>query len=49
MTALSDNVPVTCKVPALIVVKPVKVLAPDNSNVPAPDFVKAPESAIIPP
>ena len=36
-------------VPALIVVSPEKVLAPDNTSIPDPAFVKLDDPAIMPP
>ena len=46
---LSERVPETVSVPALIVVSPETVFAPDNTSVPDPDFVKLEDPAIIPP
>ena len=46
---LSERVPETVSVPALIVVSPEKVFAPDNTSTPDPDFVKLEDPAIIPP
>jgi hypothetical protein len=37
-----------CRVPALIVVLPLKVLSPSRMTVPLPSFVTAPEPEITP-
>ena len=46
-SAPSEPEPDTVSVPAEIVVIPLYVLAPDNVNVPTPDFVKVPEPVVI--
>ena len=46
-SARSEPEPDTVSVPAEIVVLPVYVLAPDNVNVPEPDFVNAPDNVAI--
>ena len=50
-TPLEDEIeplPESASVPALIVVAPVYVFAPDNVSVPVPDCVRAPVPLIIP-
>ena len=40
--------PATCTVPALIVVAPVKVFAPDKVKMPVPAFVRPPVPLMMP-
>ena len=48
-SVLSERVPETVSVPVEMVVSPVKVLFADNTSIPDPDFVKAPDPVIMPP